>query len=141
MAGYFKYLLLVGITLVLTNSCETGIPDSENSNIIIVDSVKLKDGDFLFWYCFDNGVLGYSTGSLAIANDRNNINTKMPLLVSNGITKFELKSHDTLNVYIIKGYKINEHIEYPKKGILKQVNLIYGGRHSDLIVNRIEQGR
>lgn len=144
MAGYFKYILLTSIILVLAYSCGTGIPDSENSNnnIVIADSIKLKDGKSLFWYCFDNGVLGYSTGSLVIAKNRNGIIQKQtPLLISDGITKIQLKSFDTLNVYILYGFSIDEQIEYPKNSIIKQVNLIYGGKHSDLIVNRIEKDR
>jgi hypothetical protein len=70
-------VIFTGYQILMKNSqwIKMGvISDKEPSieDIIIVDSLAI-DGKFIYWFCYDLGIRGYSNGKLAYAQERDEI--------------------------------------------------------------------
>ncbi len=145
MAGYIRktfWAIIFIAPIFIWQSCtnhQTGLSTYEDlkENIIVIDSIKLKNNNYLFWYCNDLGIQGYSSGKIAFAKSRNELEDDSNFIViSDDITGLKLISEDTLQISFLPEHRFaNEEI---KNGCFKYINLIKAGGYKDLIKYRIE---
>lgn len=137
--SWITYLVMTSVIVTSCGDYSTGQStfDELNTidNIIIVDSIPLSQS-IAYWFCIDLGIKGYSTGRVGLAKSKSDLIEDYELLaISDGITNIEVVN-DTLNLYLLEGYDLEEkEIKEPDVNYMK---IILDNNHKGLIINRIE---
>jgi hypothetical protein len=145
MDGYFRkifWAIIFVISFFIEQSCnrsQTGLSTYEElkESIIVVDSIKLKNNNYLFWYCNDLGIQGYSSGKIGLAKKRNELEDDSKFItISEDITGIKLLSPDTLQISFFSDDGFSGNIQ--NGDYFQYIKLKKEGGYKDLIIYRIE---
>lgn len=137
--SWIVYLVFVTEIVICCGDYSTGQTTFDelniNENIIIVDSIPLNQ-NIVYWFCIDLGINGYSSGRVGLAKSKSDLTEDYELLaISAGITDIGMVN-DTLELYLLKGYDMEEK-EFNECDV-SFMKVIPDDNHQGLIINRIE---
>jgi hypothetical protein len=144
---YFVLVILIIVWIIDKSSLGrmTGLPESTESydELRVVDSVKANSKK-IYWFCYDLGALGYTSGKLSYCENAREITNKNTFMISSYITGMEFhEEKNELVVFVFDNQFENEDDSriWEEKKPDFEIRLVKGGDPQKSIENRLEESR